>query len=262
MTVISSTNGATRRTTEDDHSSTTTTTQTKRELDSSWLPSTHSAADLAAIARNFVQHEVSTLGREKVTSSAATSHTYASEADARAAFATKAKTFADVGNWTALSGRENAKFDLFDESGKAVHGRAAAVRDFVRVQLPGQKQFDWVRVEDVSIGADRVGICVRPTFDPTKSPRTPDVVAHFFTRETTNNFFLERSGTTLTARVEGRQESANVAEHSGGIANAVRNRAACEGAWGIRRTIPGTHTEVNGLQQHQWNRFTENLTRP
>src|SRR3954471_11874256 len=119
MTTISSTNGATRRTQDDDHTSGTPVAQTKRELDPSALPSTHGAADFAAIARNFVQHEVATVGREKISSSAATSHEDATEADARAAFAAGAKTLADVGNWTALSGRENAKFDLFDRSGGA-----------------------------------------------------------------------------------------------------------------------------------------------
>jgi hypothetical protein len=117
-------------------------------------------------------------------------------------------------------------------------------------------------VDDVRVESDRVAICVRPSHDPTKRPLTPDVVAHFFTRETTNNFFIERHGTSVTARVEGLNESANVGPKAGGLENAARNRAACEGAWGIRRTIPGTTTEVNGLQQHQWNVFTENLVKP
>ena len=261
MNPISGATGPNRSNDVDDHSR--ETAPQKRELDSSALPMVHrGAADLAAIARNLVQHGVETVGREKISSSASTSHAYGTEAEARTAFASQAKKLADVSQWTTLSGRENAKFDLFDRTGAPVSGRSASAGDFVRVQLPGQKQYDWVRVEDVSVGADRVGIRVRPTFDPTKRPPTPDVVAHFFTRETTNTFLIERNGTSVTARVEGRDESANVGERAGGLENAVRNRAACEGAWGIRRTIPGTTIEVNGLQQHQWNVFTENLVKP
>jgi hypothetical protein len=261
MNPISSSTGPIRSN-DDGHEPHVTMPQ-KREPDTSSVPMPqHGAADFAAIARNLVRHEVETVGREKISSSARTSHAYGSEADARAAFASRAKTLADVGQWTALSGRENAKFDLFDRSGAAVAGRSAAVGDFVRVQLPGQKQYDWVRVEDVSVSADRVGIRVRPTFDPTKRPATPDVVAHFFSRETTNTFLIERNGASVTARVEGRDESANVGARAGGLDSAIRNRAACEGAWGIRRSIPGTTVEVNGLQQHQWNVFTENLVKP
>jgi len=249
MNPISSATGPNRRT-EDEQAH--AAAPQKREVDASVMPMVQrSASDLASIARNLVQHELETVGREKISSSASTSHAYSTEAEARTAFASQAKKLADVGQWTALSGRENANFDLFDRSGARVAGRPAAVGDFVRVQLPGQKQYDWVRVEDVSVGTDRVGIGVRPTYDPTKRPLTPDVVAHFFTRETTNTFLIERNGTSVTARVEGRNESANVGTKAGGLENAIRNRAACEGAWGIRRTIPGTTTEVNGLQQHQ-----------
>ncbi len=237
-----------------------------REIDPDALGTAHAAADLATVARNMkaraervVSHEVQTVGRGKMSSSASSSREYASEPEARTAFAAQAKKLLDVNQWTALSGKENATFELYDRTGAPAAGRPAGVGDFVRIVLPGQSKPDWVRIEDVALTSDRAGVRVRPSYDPTKHPLTPDVTAHFFSRETTNAFLLERDGKTVTARVEGRDESANVGPGAGGLERAVRNRAVCEGAWGIRRQVPGTRVEVDGMQQHQWNRFTDNL---
>lgn len=232
------------------------TQPTTRQIDPDAL-GTHVAADLAAVARNMATRAVDA-GRRNMTSSASASHTYGSETEAKAAFAAQSSKLLDLSTWNGLSGRENATFDLCDPTGAPAH-RAPVVGDFVRIRLPGQKQLDWVRIESISVSKDHAGILVRPSYDPTKRPLTPNVIAHFFTRETTNAFIVERDGTTVTARVEGRDESANVGERAGGLENAARNRAASETAWGVRRTIPGTNVEVDGLQQHQWNVFTENL---
>lgn len=234
-----------------------------RELDPSTVRNHHGAADLAAIARNLA-HGVESVGRSHMSSSASASRTYATEPEARAAFAAQSKKLLDVSQWNALSGRENATFALCDSTGASVWGRPASVGDFVRIRLPGQSQSDWVRIEQVVDTPDRASILVRPSYDPSKRPLTPSVIAHFFTHDTTNLFSLTRTGTNVAARVQGSNESANVGPGSGGAGNALRNRVVSESAWGLQRRLPGTHVSVNGMQQHQWNRFTESLveTRP
>ena len=204
---------------------------------------------------------LSAVGRKDMSSSAvATSH-YPDVAAAKAAFATQSAKLGDVGSWTALSGPENAKFDAYDAGGAAVHGRSAKAGDFVRVQLPAQPSAFWVRVEDVSVSPDKLSLRVRPSYDPTERPLTPSVTAHFFTDKATNTFSVERHGADVEVRVEGRHESANTGPAAGGLGNAARNRAIAEGAWGLGVPLPPLGVRVNGMQQHQWNCFTENLAR-
>lgn len=222
-------------------------------------------SDITAFARNasrtagkLLQHVAESNGRAHLSSSASASKSYSDEPAAQAAFTKDVARLTDVNRWSELSGVENAKFSLFDASGKPVDGRSATVGDFVRVQLPGQPQSDWVRVEAFDSSSSEASLRVRPSYDPTKSPLTPDVTAHFFTKDATNTFIVKRDGARIEARVEGRNESANAGSESGGPLSAVRNRAAAEGAWGIRRPL-ALGLDINGMQQHQWNVFTKNL---
>lgn len=219
----------------------------------------HVVSNMKTKAQDEAQSVASAGMRPKLSSHAAASRTYGSVGDAQTAFAAQSKKLLDVAHWSELSGPENAKFSLYDATGTKIASRPASVGDFVRIDLPGQTQSDWVRVEDVGISPDRVGVRVRPSYDPTKRPLTPDVTAHFFTREATNTFLVERDGAKVAARVEGRDERANVGFSAGGGVSALRNRAVAEGAWGLQRDVPVTGLRLNGMQQHQWNVFTQNL---
>lgn len=214
---------------------------------------TESAKGVAAAALQQV-------GRSGVNSHALAVSHFPDEKSASAAFDAQKARLADVNNWTGLSGAENASFSLVGPDGKPAEGRSAQVGDFVKIRLPGSPTADWVQIESIQNGQNEFSIRVRPSHDPTKQPLTPDVVAHFFSREATNTFSVEKRGNDVQVRVLGHNESANVGATSGGLLNAARNRAVAEGAWGIQRPIPGTTTTVNGMQQHQWNRFTENLS--
>lgn len=197
-------------------------------------------------------------GRADMKSNASAVKTFGNEAMAKAAFDAQKTCLADVNRWSSLSGAENASFALMGPDGQAVQ-RSAEVGDRIRIKLPGSPTFDWVQIETIEDAPDRFAITVRPTYDPTQQPLDKSTTAHFFTREATNTFSVEKQGNEVRARVLGMHESANVGSGSGGLRNAARNRAAAEVAWGIQRPIPGTTTTVNGLQQHQWNVFTSNL---
>ncbi len=273
MTTISSSTSAERRITDEADKAQKVEQDLKRELDPAVIRVAHSASDVATFAKNLAARAVSgathvatvaategsTIGRGHLDSHAAASRTFASVADARNAFVAQSGALLDVASWTKISGRENAKFDLYDDHGMQQAARLPTVGDFVRIQLPGQSKADWVRIEAITVDPDHTAIRVRPSFDPTQRPLTPSVTAHFFSSAATNTFIVDRSGTTVSARVEGRDESANVGAGSGGPFNAIRNRVVAETAWGAQRDLPRSDLQVNGMQQHQWNRFTQNI---
>ncbi len=178
------------------------------------------------------------------------------------AFEAQSALLFDVNRWDAISGFENAAFKLFDAEGHPVDRDHAQPGDFVRIDLPGPLGYDWVRIESASVTDTRAAIVVRPSYDPTAEPLEPDVTAHFFTDEAVNTFSVERDGTTVTAEVRGEHESPNVGAEAGtgieGDIATVRNRMVAEGAWGPQMPI-GNGRQLNGMQQHQWNVFTENL---
>jgi hypothetical protein len=197
-------------------------------------------------------------GRGDMPSSARSTRTLASPELAAQAFDAQRDMLFDVNRWDEISGIENASFRLFDENGQPVDRQRAEPGDFVRIDLPGPTGYDWVRVESTADTATRAEVVVRPSYDPTERPLTPDVIAHFFTSEAENTFSVERRGATVIAEVRGEHEAANVGAEAGDDLAAARNRLISEGAWGLQLDLP-TDTQVNGMQQHQWNVFTENL---
>lgn len=193
---------------------------------------------------------VAASGRGNVSSHAQTSRTLPTDADATRAFDAQVDRLFDVHNWTELSGVENASFALFNPQGDRTD-REARVGDFVRVDLPGPVPMAWVRIESASRDGSRAEIVVRPSHDPTLATPDPSITAHFFTNDATNTFSVSRSGRTVTADVTGRNENANSAQTTG-LVDRVVNRVTSEVAWGAFDV---------GLQGHQWERFTANLSR-
>ena len=201
-------------------------------------------------------------GRGNVTSHAEATRTFANSGEAQRAFQAQANALVDVNNWSKLGGWENAGFDLYNASGQDVDRSQARVGDYVAIDLPGPSGTDWVRVESVQRDGDNISLTVRPSQDPTNPRTNPDgtpIIDHFFTSAATNTFSLQRNGNQITAAVHGRNESANTGAESGGTLASLRNRAVSEGAWGPQIDIPFTNQQLNGPQQHQWNRFTDNL---
>lgn len=200
-------------------------------------------------------------GRHHMSSHSAAKRQYDDAETARAAFADRRRLLLDVNQWSRLAGVENANFALYDETGCRVYRHEAAVGDFVAIDLPvaGLLRTDWVRIERIEQEPSRVAVCVRPSHDPTRRPLADHVTAHFFTREAVNTFTLERRGPWLFARVDGRDECANVGDECDNPQLAISNRMLAEGGWGAKVPIPGTPLVVKGLQQHQWDRFTHNL---
>lgn len=192
-------------------------------------------------------------GRHHVKSSTTAKRQLASVQEAEEAFERGVRRLLDVNHWSRLSGLDQARFVLYDATGRRAYRMHAEPGDFVAIALPvaGIMRTDWVRIEAARVTPTSATLVLRPSHDPTRRPTMPAVTAHFFTREATNRFRLERRGPWLIARVEGRDESANVGEECGGTQLALINRVLAEGGWGLLPTA--------SPQARQWERFTRRL---
>jgi hypothetical protein len=175
---------------------------------------------------------------------------YPDESSARKSFEESKRLFLDLANWPALSGAGNAGFVAVSPDGHVRTGVPVQPGDFIRIDLWGPSGYDWVRIEEISAGADKAQIVVRPSYDPTASPITTEITSHFFTREATNTLTLERRGDSLMFLVNGRNEVPNVLQpEAGGDWKAKMNAVK----WGLGSL---------GLQAHQWRTMGKNVLHP
>lgn len=141
----------------------------------------------------------------------------------------------DVNNWHHLCGIVTATFKLTDETGRNVSGDAKTGY-FFKIDIPGPgtltgEGYDWVRIENIendnmAFECDEVtAIQVRPAGNPKNDKQD---VAHFFTDEATSSFLVQRTGTTVTAEVHGRNEKANTDAES--AIDKTRNTMVATGA--------------------------------
>jgi predicted DCC family thiol-disulfide oxidoreductase YuxK len=183
-----------------------------------------------------------------ISSHAAASKFYPTVKEARVAYRTKRLALTNFNHWDRLSGWRNARFALFDRRGRPSESGVGRLGDFVRIDLPGPNGFDWCRVEELTKEADKTVLALRPSYDPTADPIEPNITAHFFTRDAINIITLERVGRQVIVTVDGMNQVPNIAQEASTPLRAARNRLVAQLAW-------------RGPQQHQWNRFSENLIR-
>ena len=133
------------------------------------------------------------------------------------------KNLLNINRWRMLAGQLSADFCLTDPFGKLVQ-RLPLQGDYIRIHLPASSndKFDWVRIEAIeeqklNENTNSIMIRVRPS-DP---PREKEETEHFFSKEATSSFLVERTGGKVEASVKGRNELPNVEIH--GLANKIRN---------------------------------------
>lgn len=148
-----------------------------------------------------------------------------------------------VNEWKKVCGPHSADFQLMDQQGHVVSGKAA-VGYYIRVDLPAPKNktgYDWVVIENIEDKDSPTGACsyiamsVRPTHSPTNRE-----TSHFYTESATSTFVVERVGMRLTASVYGRNEVPNIKTES--LMDKLRNLLI-------------SITTVLGFQKPQWKSF-------
>lgn len=168
------------------------------------------------------------------------------EAESIALFQKARKNLLNINQWEKMAGKVSATFRLTDEYGNHVN-RLPLQGDYIKIHLPtsAEDKFDWVRIEAIEEKRTPVHLCyimirVRPT-DP---PNPQEATEHFFSREATSSFCVERTGQLVEASVRGRNELPNL--DAGGIKSILRNLVVSLGA-------------MLGLNYPQWKGLTRGI---
>ncbi len=155
----------------------------------------------------------------------------------------------DVNRWAEWSGAFSAGFQLMDDKGMPVQGKAKEGL-FIRIDImgPGTQTghgYDWVQIEKIMYGEDSHRdtayqlIRARPSADPGK----PRGVAHFFDRGATSTFIVAREGLLVHAEIHGRNERTS---RHGTFTDKLRNEIV-------------SFASVSGLSDMQWNSLAKGL---
>ena len=120
----------------------------------------------------------------------------------------------NVNQWKEYAGNISADFRLVDKLGREVQ-RKAKKGDYFKIDIPGPGSksgdgYDWVRIEEVvstsAANAESFGFRVRPADNPYKNDHE---VAHFYSKESTSSFVVERNGNKITASIYDRNTKPN-----------------------------------------------------
>lgn len=151
---------------------------------------------------------------------------FASAEEARRLYEIAQDRLLHVQRWAEITEIPSATFTLMD-GGQQELSSAAAVGDFIRIDIPGpglpsSQGYDWVRVEDVTRDStddyQRTALTLRPAPDPTNN--NPDT-AHFFTQLATSTLLVEQRSNSVSAHYAGRNEVVNTENQ--GLADNLRN---------------------------------------
>lgn len=140
------------------------------------------------------------------------------------------KNLLSINQWQELAGKLSARFTLIDPNGVEAD-RFPLQGDYIRIHLPTStpNKYDWVRIEKIQDEnpddyTGRILIQVRPADPPLPQQETE----HFFSREATSSFFVERKGKRVSAMVRGRNELPNL--DADNLVDKIRNAVIAIGA--------------------------------
>ena len=171
-------------------------------------------------------------------------HTYPTEAAAQTAFERAKQKLFDVNKWTDLEGI-NSTFELYDQRGRRSIAGQPEVGFYMKIILPAPAPENWVKITDINQDATSAEFVVHPSEQPSERNETDPPTEHFFIKEATSTFRVERHGNQLLACEIGRDEGINNQGDEAGD-RAVINTLIAEGGWA-------------GVQALQWNKLTDYL---
>lgn len=158
-----------------------------------------------------------------------------------------------VNEWHSLSDDVKEKFTLTNHKGIQQNFNFE-VDNFVNIDLPGPgnpsgEGLDWTQIVDIQNNVDDsenpfFAFTLKPCVDPKNNN---EVVAHFFTSNSSNTFIIRRIGTCIYAEVHGRNEENNTSNVP--VLDKIRNKAITVGA-------------KLGLSGMNWQVFTNSLINP
>ena len=116
---------------------------------------------------------------------------------------------------------------------------------YIRIDLPGPTPENWVQVTELRQDENMAEFVVHPSRKPEPAQGEQGEIKHFFAKEASSTFRVERNGATLTGYEIGRNEAINNQGEEAGD-RAVANTLIAEGGWA-------------GVQALQWNKLTAYL---
>ena len=174
----------------------------------------------------------------------ANENSYPDEQQARQAFEHSRQKLFEVDRWSDLPGI-NSTFQVFDAAGNKSGAGKPVVGDYIKIILPGPAPENWVKVTDLREEENMAEFVVHPSPAPASQTDNPAVVKHFFSKEASSAFRVERQGNVIKAFEIGRNEVINNQGAEAGD-RAVVNTLVAEGGWA-------------GFQALQWDKLTRYL---
>ncbi|MDQ3290332.1 MAG: hypothetical protein M3Q05_03475, partial [Bacteroidota bacterium] len=135
----------------------------------------------------------------------------------------------------------NSTFTLHSGHGEPTQGKAEE-ENYIQIILPGLTVENWVQIEKIEEDENSAQFTVHPCPNPNNdSPETQ----HFFVKEASSTFRIERNGNVLRGYQIGKNEKINNQDYQAGI-RAFLNTLIAEGGWA-------------GFQDIQWGKLTDYL---
>ncbi|TVZ26864.1 hypothetical protein JM83_1855 [Gillisia sp. Hel_I_86] len=146
--------------------------------------------------------------------------------------------------WSKISSL-SSEFALYDPTGNKKEHDKVQLKDFIRIDLPGNILQNWVVVTHIKEGQNFSEFTVSPSVNPQKRKKGNKKIEHFFIDEATSTFRIERKGKLIKAYEIGRNEGINNQGKKAGKRKLI-NSLIAEGGWA-------------GFQKFQWNKLTDYL---
>ncbi len=165
---------------------------------------------------------------------------YPNEAVAQEAFTRGKERLYAVNSWSELPGI-NSTFKLHNQRGEPTQEKPK-INYFIQIVLPGLTVENWVEIETIQEDENSAQFTVHPCPNPlSESTETQ----HFFVKEASSTFRVERQGQVLYGYQIGKNEKINNHNYQAG-SRAFLNTLIAEGGWA-------------GFQDIQWGKLTDYL---
>lgn len=167
-------------------------------------------------------------------------HTYPDEQTAKQEFENAKLKLFNINLWSHLEGIDST-FVLYDERGRRTNAEMPKVGYYIKIVLPVSKIENWVKVTDITTKEKMAEFVVHPSEKPAERTDEEKVIEHFFIKEASSTFRVERQGKTLIGYEIGKNEGINNRGEEAGD-RALINTLIAEGGWA-------------GVQELQWDKL-------
>lgn len=175
--------------------------------------------------------------------------TFPDEATSSLEFERAKQKLFNVNLWSNLEGI-NSTFVLYDQLGRKTTALKPEIGHYIKIILPASGIENWVKITDIREETEMAEFVVHPSEQPTTGEEgdkeiKEEEIKHFFIKEASSTFRVERKGNTLLGYEIGRNEGINNQGEEAGN-RAALNTLVAEGGWA-------------GFQELQWDKLTRYL---